>query len=112
MGVLIVVVGGRVLVTPRSTWLAAVRSAVVADAVLLAAFGSGSLPLTVAVFVMVPEVGRAAWRVRVEVPVVAVSLKKKKVTVPVALGKASGGRPAVSNSGRRDERTRTVVRRR
>src|SRR5258708_23466793 len=56
MGLLVVAVTGPVLVIDRS---AEATIVVVADAVLLAVFGSGSLPLTVAVLVMVPAVAGA-----------------------------------------------------
>ena len=73
---------GAVLVMARSaeaiTW-------VVADAVLLAAFGSGSLPLTVAVLVMVPAVaGAVTVMVNVELAPEA-RLPTEQVTVPEAL---------------------------
>src|SRR5260370_669450 len=54
MGLLVVAVTGPVLVIDRSAWADPI--VVVADAVLLAVLGSGSLPFTVAVFVMDPEV--------------------------------------------------------
>src|SRR5436305_1438924 len=56
MGLAAVAVAGPVLVIARS--VEAVTE-VVADAVLLAGFGSGSLPLIVAVLVMVPAVAGA-----------------------------------------------------
>src|SRR5579864_8712549 len=82
MGLLTVAVAGPVLVIARSaeaiTW-------VVADAVLLAAFGSGSLPLTVAVLVMVPAVaGAVALIVKVALAPEA-SEPTLQVTVPEAL---------------------------
>src|SRR5438309_1905415 len=70
MGPPVVAVAGPVLVTPRSSDLAAAVSEVDADAVLLAGVGSGSLPPMVAVLVMVPavagavEIGRASCRER------------------------------------------------
>src|SRR5260370_1069438 len=54
---LAVTVAGPVLVIDRSAWADPI--VVVADAVLLAVFGSGSLPFTVAVLVMVPAVAGA-----------------------------------------------------
>src|SRR5438309_10834725 len=59
MGPPVVAVAGPVLVTPRSSDLAAAVSEVDADAVLLAGVGSGSLPPMVAVLVMVPAVAGA-----------------------------------------------------
>src|SRR2546425_482146 len=56
MGLPAVAVAGPVLVMARA---AEAVTEVVADAVLLAAFGSGSLPLTVPVLVMLPAVARA-----------------------------------------------------
>src|SRR4029077_16133283 len=84
MGLLTVAGAGRVLVMARSVETAATTE-VVADAVLLAAFGSGSLPLTVALLVMVPAVaGAGALRVIVALAPEA-SEPTAQVTVPEAL---------------------------
>src|SRR5207244_1797661 len=82
MGLLAVAVAGPVLVMARSaeaiTW-------VVADAVLLAAFGSGSLPLTVAVLVMVPAVAGAVALIVIVALAPEASEPTAQVTVPEAL---------------------------
>src|SRR5260370_21354172 len=79
MGLLVVAVTGPVLVVDR--WAEA-TIVVVADAVLLAVFGSGSLPLTVAVLVMVPAVaGAVALMVNVALAPEA-RLPTVQVTVP------------------------------
>src|SRR5260370_1432694 len=80
MGLLVVAVTGPVLVIDRS---AEATIVVDADAELLAVFGSGSLPLTVAVLVMVPAVaGAVALMVNVEVAETA-RLPTVQLTVPV-----------------------------
>src|SRR5258708_21262005 len=82
MGLLVVAVTGPVLVIDRS---AEATIVVVADAVLLAVFGSGSLPLTVAVLVLVPAVaGAVALMVNVALAPEA-RLPTVQVTVPAAL---------------------------
>src|SRR5260370_747525 len=79
---LAVTVAGPVLVIDRSAWADPI--VVVADAVLLAVFGSGSLPFTVAVLVMVPAVaGAVALMVIVTVAPTA-RLPTVQVTVPDA----------------------------
>src|SRR5438132_675283 len=73
---------------------------VVADAVLLAAFGSGSLPLTVAVLVMVPAVaGAVALIVNVALAPEA-SEPALQVTVPEALVQPELADTKVTPAGR------------
>ena len=82
MGLLTVAVAGPVLVMARSaeavTW-------VDADAVLLEAFGSGSLPLMVAVLVMVPAVAGAVTLIVIVALAPDASEPTAQVTVPEAL---------------------------
>jgi hypothetical protein len=67
------------LVIDRS---AEATTVVVADAVLLAVFGSGSLPFTEAVFVMVPAVAGAVALVVMVVLAPTARLPTEQVTVP------------------------------
>src|SRR5882672_5922413 len=76
---------GPVLVIDRSVDLAAALTWVVADAELLAAFGSGSLPVMLALLVMLPGVpGAVALMVMVELAADA-SEPTGQVTVPALL---------------------------
>src|SRR5260370_17451348 len=81
MGLLVVAVTGPVLVMDRS---AEATIVVVADAVLLAVFGSGSLPLTVAVLVMVPAVAGAVALMVIVALAPEARLPTEQVTVPDA----------------------------
>src|SRR5216684_1797309 len=81
MGLLVVAVTGPVLVIDRS---AEATIVVVADAVLLAVFGSGSLPLTVAVLVMVPAVAGAVALMVIVALAPEARLPTVQVTVPDA----------------------------
>src|SRR2546426_893686 len=83
MGPPTVVDAGPVLVTDRSVERA--DTEVLADAELLAAFGSDSLPVTVAVLEMLPAVaGAVALMVNVELAPLA-RLPAAQVTVPALL---------------------------
>src|SRR5229473_6172092 len=80
---LAVTVAGPVLVIDRSAWADPI--VVVADAVLLAVFGSGSLPFTVAVLVMVPAVAGAVALMVIVALAPEARLPTEQVTVPEAL---------------------------
>src|SRR6266480_7680836 len=82
MGLPAVAVAGAVLVTARSVEAITV---VDADAVLLAAFGSGSLPPMVAVLVMVPAVAGAVALIVIAALAPEASEPTAQVTVPEAL---------------------------
>src|SRR5205809_664114 len=82
MGLLTVAVTGPVLVIDRS---AEATMVVDADAVLLAVFESGSLPLTVAVLVMVPAVAGAVALMVIVALAPEARLPTEQVTVPEAL---------------------------
>src|SRR6266436_5054193 len=82
MGLLAVAVAGPVLVTARS---AEAVTVVDADAVLLAAFGSGSLPVTVAVLVMLSAVTGAVALIVILALAPEASEPAAQVTVPEAL---------------------------
>src|SRR4030081_3270736 len=79
----VVAVAGPVLATDRSVDLAAALTWVVADAELLAALGSGSLPLMLAFLVMGPAVAGAVMVMRELAP--DASEPTGQVTVPEAL---------------------------
>src|SRR5437870_5601539 len=97
MGLLTVAVTGPVLVIDRS---AEATIVVVADAVLLAVFGSGSLPLTVAVLVMVPAVaGAEALMVNVALAPTA-RLPTEQVTVSAEFVRSEVAEPKVTPAGR------------
>src|SRR5258708_4856276 len=89
---------------PRSTLLPYTTlvgsdTVVVADAVLLAAFGSGSLPVTVAVLVMVPSaVGDTSVVIAALAPEGRVPTLQ--VTVPEALVQPELHEPQVAPAGR------------
>src|SRR6266513_2116408 len=85
MGLPAVAAAGPVLVTARSTDLAAALTWVDADAVLLAALGSGSLPPMVAVLVMVPAVAGAVALIVIVALAPDASEPTPQVTVPEAL---------------------------
>src|SRR5204862_165656 len=85
MGPPTVAAAGPVLVTARSTDLAAALTWVDADAVLLAAFGSGSLAPMVAVLVIVPTVGGAPASTLFPYTTLFRSEPTAQVTVPEAL---------------------------
>ena len=85
MGLPVVAVAGPVLVMARSTDLAAALTWVDADAVLLAATGSGSLPPTVAELVMVPGVAGAVTLMVIVALAPEASEPTAQVTVPEAL---------------------------
>src|SRR5438105_3353068 len=87
MGLLTVAVAGPVLVMARSV---EAMTEVVADAVLLAAFGSASLPLTVAVFVMLPPFAGAVALIVIEALAPEASEPTLQVTVPEALVQVPG----------------------
>jgi hypothetical protein len=88
---------GPVLVMARSaeaiTW-------VVADAVLLAAFGSGSLPPTVALLVMVPGVAGAVALIVTVALAPEASEPTLQVTVPEALVQPELADTKVTPAGR------------
>src|SRR5881396_2189084 len=81
MGLLTVAVAGPVLVIDRS---AEATMVVDADAVLLAVFGSASLPLTEAVLVMVPAVAGAVALMVIVALAPEGRLPTEQVTVPDA----------------------------
>src|SRR5438105_2899154 len=97
MGLPAVAVAGPVLVTPRS---AEASTEVVADAVLLAGFGSGSLPLTVAGFVMLPAVVGAVALIVTEALAPLASEPTDQVTVPDALAILEVAETKVAPAGR------------
>src|SRR5947208_390013 len=82
MGLLTVAVAGPLLVMARS---AEAITVVDADAVLLALFGSGSLPPMVAVLVMVPAVAGAVALIVIVALAPEASEPTAQVTVPEAL---------------------------
>src|SRR5229473_5788785 len=81
MGLLTVAVAGPVLVIDRS---AEAATCVAAEAVLLAVFGSGSLPFTVAVLVTVPAVAGAVALMVIVALAPEARLPTEQVTVPEA----------------------------
>src|SRR5439155_498274 len=85
MGPPLVAAAGPALATARSTDLAAALTWVDADAVLLAAFGSGSLPPMVAVVVMVPAAAGAVALIVIVALAPEASEPTAQVTVPEAL---------------------------
>src|SRR5438445_339011 len=85
MGPSVVAAAGPVLVSARSLHVALPISWVDADAVLLAAFGSGSLPPMVAVLVMVPAVAGAVGLNVIMALAPVASEPTAQVTVPEAL---------------------------
>ena len=97
MGVLTVAVAGPVFVIARSaeaiTW-------VVADAVLLAAFGSESLPVTVALLVKVPAVAGAVALIVIVALAPDASGPAVQVTVPEALVQPELAETKVTPDGR------------
>src|SRR5437016_536795 len=97
MGLLTVAVAGPVLVTPRS---AEAITEVVADAVLLAGFGSASLPLTVAVLVMLPPAAGAVALIVTEAVAPLASEPTAQVTVPEALVQPGLAETKVTPAGR------------
>src|ERR1700756_4747180 len=86
MGVLTVAVAGPVLLIARSVEavVTAVTS-VLADAVLLAGFGSVSLPVIVALLVIVPAVAGAVALIMIEALAPLARAPMSHVTVPEAL---------------------------
>src|SRR6266516_7288097 len=97
MGLLTVAVVGPVLVLARS---AEAITEVVADAVLLAAFGSGSLPPMVAVLVMVPAVAGAVALIVIAALAPEASEPTAQVTVPEALVQPELADTKVTPAGR------------
>src|SRR6266446_6601133 len=97
MGPAAVAVAGPVLVTARSV---EAITEVVADAVLLAALGSGSLPLTVAVLVMLPGVAGAVALIVTEALAPLASEPTAQVTVPEALVQPGLAETKVTPAGR------------
>src|SRR5438105_4694118 len=93
-------VAGPVLVIARSTDLAATVTEVLADAVLLAGFGSGSLPLTVAVLVMLRVVAGAVALIVTEALAPLASEPTAQVTVPEALVQPGLADTKVTPAGR------------
>src|SRR5438270_8453154 len=85
MGPPVVAVAGPVLVTARSTDLAAALTWLASDAELLAEFGSGSLPLIVAVLTMVPAVAGAVALIVIVALAPDASEPTPEVSVPEAL---------------------------
>jgi hypothetical protein len=98
---LAVTVAGPVLVIDRSAWADPI--VVVADAVLFAVFGSGSLPLTDAVFVMDPAVAGAVALMVIVALAPEARLPTVQVTVPdacVQLPWLEVAEPKVTPAGR------------
>ena len=93
----VVAVAGPVLVMARSV---EAMTEVVADAVLLAAFGSASLPLTVAVFVMLPPFAGAVALIVIEALAPEASEPTLQVTVPEALVQPELADTKVTPAGR------------
>src|SRR3977135_3663068 len=100
MGPPVVAVAGPVLGIARSTGCAAVGTEGVADAVLLAGVGSGSLPLTVAVFVMLPAVAGAVALIVIVALAPEAREPTAQFTVPEALVQPELAETKVTPAGR------------
>src|SRR6266436_2979639 len=106
MGLLAVAVAGPVLVMARS---AEAVTVVDADAVLLALFGSDSLPVTVALLVMGPAVAGAVALIVIVEPAPEASEPTLQVTVPEALVQPELAETKVTPAGKVSETVTPVA---